>query len=314
MIVKPENMDFSAQRFSMIIYGSPGVGKSTLALSAPNPVLIDFDRGISRVKAEHRKDTMVCETFEDVLADISSPEMSAYETVIIDTGGSFITLLKDYAVRQGFSTKSGDISLKGFGEVAKQFDSFTNTIKVVMNKNIIYVFHSNESADKDGNPLQRLVCEGKVKNTVWTPCDFGGYVQMIGDRRFICFTPEQEFFAKGCHGINGKYEIPVLKPGDKNNFVTNLFDAAKANIKAENDGFKKIREDYEKVMVNVNEILDAVETAEDLTHAFEVLPNLPHVLTSKKEASAMLRDKAKAMNCTYDKKNKCYVSNEEPAE
>ena len=67
-------------------------------------------------------------------------------------------------------------------------------------------------------------------------------------------------------------------------------------------------------MVNVNEILDAVETAEDLTHAFEVLPNLPHVLTSKKEASAMLRDKAKAMNCTYDKENKCYVSNEEPAE
>ena len=53
--VRPEAMDFSGQTFSAIIYGSPGVGKSTLALSAPDPVLIDFDRGISRVRAQHRR-------------------------------------------------------------------------------------------------------------------------------------------------------------------------------------------------------------------------------------------------------------------
>ena len=54
MIVKPENMNFSDKTFSMIIYGSPGVGKTTLALSAPDPILLDFDRGVSRVRAEHR--------------------------------------------------------------------------------------------------------------------------------------------------------------------------------------------------------------------------------------------------------------------
>jgi len=31
MIVMPESMDFSQQRFSAIVYGSPGVGKTTLA-------------------------------------------------------------------------------------------------------------------------------------------------------------------------------------------------------------------------------------------------------------------------------------------
>ena len=30
-IVRPESMDFSKQTFSMIIYGSPGVGKTTLS-------------------------------------------------------------------------------------------------------------------------------------------------------------------------------------------------------------------------------------------------------------------------------------------
>ena len=43
MIVKPENMDFSKKNIIMIISGLPGVGKTTLALSAPDVVLIDAD-------------------------------------------------------------------------------------------------------------------------------------------------------------------------------------------------------------------------------------------------------------------------------
>ena len=54
MILTPEKMDFSRQTFSAIIYGSPGIGKTTLACSAPKPLLIDFDRGVSRVRADHR--------------------------------------------------------------------------------------------------------------------------------------------------------------------------------------------------------------------------------------------------------------------
>ena len=65
--INPEEMDFSGQKFSAILYGSPGVGKTTLALSAPDPVLIDFDRGVSRVRAQHRKPTIVCKTYEEVL-------------------------------------------------------------------------------------------------------------------------------------------------------------------------------------------------------------------------------------------------------
>lgn len=56
MIKKPNEMTFTDKKFSMILYGAPGVGKTTLALSAPDPILIDFDRGVSRVKAYHRED------------------------------------------------------------------------------------------------------------------------------------------------------------------------------------------------------------------------------------------------------------------
>ena len=311
MIVKPENMNFSDKKFSMIIYGSPGVGKTTLALSAPDPILLDFDRGISRVRAAHRKDTSVCNNYKEVCADINSPDMRNYQTVVIDTGGSFVTFLKEWAMEEkGAKTKSGEFSgLKGFGFVKSEWNRFTEDVKTRLNKNIIYVFHSNETADKDGNPVQRLVCEGSVRNTVWTPCDFGGYVQMIGDQRVICFTPEQEYFAKGCHGIQGKIAIPTLGPDDKNDFLTRLFEQAKANIQAENEAFAPVREQYDAAMAHANEIVRGVADVDSANAALAALQTLNHALTSKKEAAALLKAKTESLGLKFDRVlNSYYVS------
>ena len=74
MIVKPENMDFSNKNIIMIISGLPGVGKTTLSLSAPDVVLVDADEGMARVKPEHRKDSSMVKTYEELLDDIRSFE------------------------------------------------------------------------------------------------------------------------------------------------------------------------------------------------------------------------------------------------
>lgn len=304
MIKKPEEMTFSDKKFSMLLYGAPGVGKTTLALSAPDPIIIDFDRGMSRVKAQHRKTAIFCDTYEEVLTDIKSPEVSNCQTLIIDTGGSFVTFLQDWAMRTNPTVnrqKNGAISLKGFGAVKSEFSRFTSMVKDVMNKNIIYVFHSQEQQDKDGNAQQRLMCEGAAKNIVWTPCDFGGYVQMIGDQRVICFSPEQEFFAKGCHGINGKYTIPNLGDADSNDFLTRIFDKAKANIEAENEAFAPIREQYDKTMIQVQDIIENIVDAETANVAVSSIPALEHVLTSEKEARAMLKAKTDELGLKYTK-------------
>lgn len=309
-IIRPENMDFSKQTFSAIIYGSPGVGKTTLALSAPDPVLIDFDRGISRVRAQHRRPTIMCDTYEEVLADVKSPDMAEFQTLVIDTGGSFVTFLKDWALRvKGAKQKNGEFNaLKGFGYVKSEFNDFTEYVKTVLNKNIIYVFHSQEQADKDGNPTQRLMCEGSVRNTVWNPCDFGGYVQMIGTQRMICFSPEQEYFAKGTHGITGRWPVPELDVGAPNDFITRLFDQARANIAKEREQYEPLRKQYEDVMADIRIIIDNVVDAETADAAARTIPELEHVLTSKKEASAMLKAKTDSLGLKYTKEG--YVPRE----
>lgn len=309
MIKQPNELTFNDKKFSMILYGAPGVGKTTLALSAPSPVLIDFDKGVSRVKAYHRKLTIVCQTYEEVLTDINDPAIKDCETIIIDTGGSFVSYLQDWAIRSNPATnrqKNGALSLKGFGAVKQEFQRFTNHVRDVMNKNVIYVFHSDEQKDKDGNPQQRLLCEGAARNIVWQPCDFGGYVQMIGDQRVVSFTPSQEFFAKGCYGIEGQIGIPAVGANDCNDFLTKLFETARANIAAENDVFAPMKEQYEKTMAQVNEIIDGIFTAEDATKAATVIPNLEHSLTSKREASVLLQAKAKELGLTWDKESKSY--------
>lgn len=310
-IVRPESMDFSKQTFSAIIYGSPGVGKTTLALSAPSPVLIDFDRGVSRVRAQHRVPTIMCDTYEEVLNDIKAPEMKEFETIVIDTGGSFVTFLKDWAFRtkNDAKTKAGQFnSLKGFGYVKSEFASFTDTIKTVLNKNVIYVFHSQEQADKDGNPTQRLMCEGSVRNTVWNPCDFGGYVQMIGTQRMICFSPEQEYFAKGTHGIVGRIPIPVLDEKTPNDFMTKLFERARQNIIAENEAYAPQRKLYDETMECVRVIMENVTDAESANQAVATIPTLAHALTSLQEAKAMLKEKTDALGLRYSKEDGGYVA------
>ena len=312
-IKHPNELNFGEKKFSMIIYGSPGTGKTTLALSAPNPVLFDFDHGISRVKAAHRKDTAICSTYEEVLQDIRSAEMRNYDTIVIDTGGSFVTLLKDWAfrTRPGCRTKTGEFNgMKGFGEVKTEFARFTEELKTILNKNIIFVFHSVEANDKDGNPIQRLMCEGSAKNTVWTPCDFGGYVQMLGSKRDICFTPEQEFFAKGCHGIQGHRLVPTLTDDTPNDFLTKLFAEAKANITAEQEANAPEKEKYDAVMAQIREIVDGITDLEGANAALAAIPKLDHALTSKKEASSMLTKKCKSLGFFYDKVAKAYFVKE----
>lgn len=313
MIKQPIDMSFSDKKFSMILYGSPGLGKTTLALSAPAPVLIDFDRGVSRVKAYHRKLTIMCSTYEEVLEDIRSPEIKDCQTIIIDTGGSFVTYLQDWAMRTNPAQnrqKNGALSLKGFGAVKQEFQRFTNMVRDTMDKNIIYIFHSDEQKDKDGNPMQRLQCEGAARNLVWQPCDLGAYMQMIGNRRVVNFTPTDEFFAKGCYGIDGQREVPTIGLTDKNDFLTRLFDEARANIDAENDAFIPIKEQYDAVMADAREIIAAINTAEEANAAAEILPNLEHALTSKKECSALLNERAKEIGLVWDKTNKKYISSE----
>lgn len=53
MIRNPNDIQEGAKKIRMLIAGYPGIGKSTLALSAPNPLHIDVDFGIDRIEPRY---------------------------------------------------------------------------------------------------------------------------------------------------------------------------------------------------------------------------------------------------------------------
>ena len=317
MIQHGYELDFSKQTFGVILYGAPGIGKTTLALSdgnnGGNTLLIDLEHGVGRTNPVHRMNASVLSaaTYEEVLADLNTPEAAAAKTIVIDTAGSLVDYLKDWAFRtkQDARTKAGTFNgLKGFGYVKSELESFVNKIKVVMNKNVVFIFHCDEKADKDGNPIQRLRCEGSFRNTVWTGIDFGAYIQMLGNKRVACFSPEDEFFAKGCHGISGHIEIPTLTEDTKNDFLQKLFDTARANMVNENAGVAEKIEQYKKIIEGVNEMVEGVTDADTANACLKAIGAMDHALTSKKEAGKILTDKAKTLGLTYSKAAGAYVA------
>ena len=57
MIRQPEDIQYKEKKIRMLIAGYPGIGKSTLGLSAPNALHIDIDFGIDRIEPQYRRPT-----------------------------------------------------------------------------------------------------------------------------------------------------------------------------------------------------------------------------------------------------------------
>jgi hypothetical protein len=301
-------MDFSEKKFSMIISGSPGTGKTTLALSAPNPVIIDFDKGISRVKANHRKPTIMCTTYEEVLKDLEDPEIKKFETIIVDTGGSFITFLQDWAMRDNPGVnrqKSGAISLKGFGAVKAEFVRFTNLLQYTFNKNIIYIFHTVEQKDKD-TTKQRLLCEGAARDIVWQPCDIGCFLQIIGDDRVAGFSPTEEYFAKGCFGVSGMHKLPRLDDNVQNDFLTNLFAQMKQSIAEENKIYEAEKKKYGKAMEAGKKLVENIKDLATANSFSKDIDTVGHALTSRKEIGAIAKAHIAELGFKWNREKKAY--------
>ena len=52
-LIKKANELVIPTTIKMMLYGQAGMGKTTVALSAPKPLLLDFDNGVKRVNMAH---------------------------------------------------------------------------------------------------------------------------------------------------------------------------------------------------------------------------------------------------------------------
>lgn len=301
---KPAELDFSKKRFMVIISGQPGLGKTTLALSAPKPFLFDTDNGIARIKAEHRCVTSTVSSYDELLSDMDSEEYRDAETAVIDTGGTMVQLMKDWAKKQ--DSKAAKDGRAMYGVIKTEFYRLFWKIRSKDQKHLVIVFHTTEQVK--GDLIQtRLSCEGGTKDIVWTPADFGGHMLMMGSKRMIGFTPTDEYFAKGCFGVSGLMQIPELKEGKPNTFLTDLFCSAQQSIDKEMERYSEEREAYQTAVSQGRAAISSVIDPESAVEARTFLAGLKHALTSRVELQAAFKEKLSEQRLKWDKEVYRYV-------
>lgn len=309
MIVKPEEMNFSDKNIILIVSGAPGTGKTTLALSAPNVLLIDADEGMARVNPAHRKDSSICKAYEELLADIKAAE-GRYKTIVIDTGGALIEMMKDWAMRTEptANKKNGGFSLQGYGVIKSEFLRMSADLRRKFN--VIFLFHTTREKNGEEDFFE-IVVEGSTRSLVYQPADLAAYLHIVNGERYLGFTPTMNYNAKGAYGIKGLVKVPELKEGDPNDFLTKLFAQVKANLDAESNSLKPQQEAYEKAMSDGRAVLDGIDSPEKALSALNSIRALAHGLTSQKELEAAFKAKVKELGYAYDTKVKAYVAKAE---
>ena len=301
MIRNPSDIRDGEKKIRMLIAGYPGIGKSTLALSAPNPLHIDVDFGIDRIEPQYRKPYIQPASYQEILDDLTPLNVQNFDTLVFDTGGKLISLMSLWAVKKDakYGQRDGSLSLKGYGFVGKEFVRLMDYCFYELHKNIVIVFHATEEKDGDNTRL-RIKVEGQTKNNVWEPMDLGGFVEIYGNDRTIGFSNCERYFAKGTRGISGVWRIPELTPGSPNDFLSTLFAQYSAIAAKETEQNAAAKAAYETAMATGRAHIETIVDADSANVAIEEYSKIAHALTSNKELGVLWNQQIKACGLFFD--------------
>ncbi len=289
-----------------LIYGQPGTGKSSLALSAPSPVLLDFDGGVQRVNGAFQCPTLQVERWDEVI-EAMKEDLSDFQTIVIDTAGKMLDYMSAYIIKNDskMAMRDGSLSLKGYGVRKTMFINFLKQCSM-LGKNLIFVAHERE--DKDGETrIVRPEIGGSSAGDLIKELDLVGYMQMIGADRTISWTPTEKFYAKNTCNLPALMKIPCIIDADgnitgQNNFLAKVFDSYHDYLKRQ----AETGTEYEALMDVIRENVEAIEDADTANQVVESVTKFKHIWDSKLRAGLLISDKCRNIGLKLNKLTKKY--------
>lgn len=310
LIKKPQELVIQG-KIKGLIYGQPGMGKTTLALSAPKPLLFDFDNGVHRVNFAHLDgvDTVQIGSYQDFIDVLENEDLSPYETFVIDTGGKCLDYMGMYIVSKNpkMGKANGSLTLQGYGERKAEFSNLVKRISI-MGKHIIFVAHRDTKTEGEDT---RYVPQfgGSSYDSLVTELDLVGYMEANGRERTITFDPTSRNDGKNTCNLPSVMKIPVIvdehgNPTAPNNYFNEHV------IKAYGKRLEARKEAGEKYTALVEELKDQVLVITDEVSANDFISRIDafeHIGNSKAVAGQLLATKAKELGLIYNKELKGYA-------
>lgn len=289
----------NTQPISCMIYGQPGTGKTTLALSASKPVLIDLDRGLHRIEKRFQCPSLQVDNYQQILDLLKSDELAPFDTIVIDTLGKLVDRMGDYVAIANPKFKQGDgtLSMKAWGTIKVQFSTLIKTI-FNMNKSVIFVAHEKEDKDGDTRFVRPDVAGSSGKDIV-KELDLMGYVEMKGNKRTVSFTPSEKYYAKNSLALPPVIEIPDTKAGN-----TFFQDSIVKAVEEKRQQEAELLTEYESLKNVIDNKCASITDIESLNSIYSELQSLQVIWDSQIYSKHLLKVKTDELKATFNRSTK----------
>lgn len=274
--VAPNIVSYDMKGYTMLFYGEPKTGKTTIASRFPNALLLAFEIGYKAIPGVKALPITKWSEFKKVLRQLDSPEAKAmYDNIIIDTAD----IADDYAVKhicmqQGVDNIKDIAYGQGWTMAQRELDEALRSI-TQMGYGLVLISHSQEKTfmDDTGAEYTRIAptLSNKARLVVDRMSDCIGYAQPVqhedgttSTKLFLRGTPR--FIA----GSRFKY-MPDYIDFSFDNLVSALHEAIDKEA-AEYDGkfvteertiANDVREapDFDQLMSTFNDLVSKIKEA-----------------------------------------------------
>lgn len=286
---------------TIMLYGPPGIGKTSTGCTAEAPLLLDFDKGSHR--SAFRKDTVRVESWATV-AGMTADDLAEYRTIVVDTVGRCLDMMAADIIRknpkmQGFA---GALTQQGYGALKGAFATWIGWL-TSLGKDIVLIAHDKE--DKKGDEIiYRADIQGSSHGEVFKRADGVAYMHTVGRDTVLDFSPCDRW-----HGKNPARFEPITVPDfvDRRDFLATVIADVKAAMNRMSDEQRVVVTAIDEWNTRASEATTSEEinalVAEAVKLSAPVGPQAKHIVAAR----------AKEMALVFDKKAKMYVEPEAAA-
>lgn len=275
----------TVERLNMVIYGPPGIAKTSLAFTADAPLLLDFDNGSHR--AANRKDVVRVSSWADI-SNIDAADLEPFKTIIVDTAGRALDALSvDIIKTNPKHGRGGALTLQGFGELKSRFGSFLKLLNS-FGKDVVLIAHMDEQRNGD-DVIERLDVQGGSKGEIYKTADAMGRLVIENKQRWLLFSPTDAAFGKN-PGQLEPLKVPHFEAEDFEGFLGRVIQQTKDRLNEASAAQKDAIAEQEWFRNAISKI----STLEQLNGLLGRVANAP------KACKVMLRDKANSLGAVYD--------------